>query len=115
MQLDDFNDNATYRSVKNTTGPQTQRNDERKACNHSKKVSFETKMMSGWFQEMRTVRLNYKIFIVILYVRCQDVNISAFLIFLYYYFTFNHMILFAYVPALFQMFAIIKQYLILET
>ncbi len=37
MQLDDFNDNAAYRSFKNTTEPQTHRNDERKACNHSKK------------------------------------------------------------------------------
>ncbi len=68
MHLDDFYENATYRSVKNTTGPQTHRNDERKACNHSKKkVSFETKMMSGWFQEMRTVRLNYKYLFLLLF------------------------------------------------
>ncbi len=84
MQLDDFYENATYRSVKNTTGPQTHRNDERRTSNHSKKVSFETKMMSGWFQEMRTVRVNYKIFvfIVIFYVRCQDVNIFCIIILL---------------------------------
>lgn len=47
MQLEDFYDNATYRSVKNTTGLQTHRDNERKACNHSKKkIQFEPEMMS---------------------------------------------------------------------